>query len=88
MESQIMNNRQQTDLGGLYEICVCGKLSRRWSDWFDGFSVVETNGETLLTGQVADQAALHGVLSQVRDLGLPLLWVKRLGENEEPRPEG
>jgi hypothetical protein len=82
-----MNNRQQTDLGGLYEIRVFGKLSSRWSDWFDGFSVVETNGETLLKGQVADQSALHGVLSQIRDLGLPLLWVKRLGEYQEPKPE-
>jgi hypothetical protein len=78
-----MSSRQQTDLGGRYEIRVFGKLSSKWADWFDGFHIKQTNGETLLNGQVADQAALHGVLSKIRDLGLPLLLVKRIGQHRQ-----
>ena len=60
-----------------------GGLDREWSDWFDGFIVTpQASGETLLTGVVADQAALHGLLNKIRDLGLPLLSVKR-AESEE-----
>ena len=67
---------------GLYEIRVKGNLDLRWSDWFDGFSITPVgDGETLLIGSVADQAALHGVLHKIRDLGLPLLTVQRLGRD-------
>ena len=67
---------------GLYEIRVKGNLDLRWSDWFDGFSITPVgDGETLLVGSVADQAALHGVLHKIRDLGLPLLTVQRLGKD-------
>jgi len=60
----------------VYQIRVTGHLGREWSDWFDGLSItLEDNGETLLTGPVIDQAALHGLLRKVRDLGLPLLAV-------------
>ena len=60
----------------VYQIRVTGHLGREWSDWFDGLSItLEDNGETLLTGAVIDQAALHGLLRKVRDLGLPLLAV-------------
>ena len=56
-----------------------GNLNRKWSDWFDGFTVTpQADDETLLTGPVADQAALHGLLGKIRDLGLPLLLVKRV----------
>ncbi len=82
-----MRNRHRTDIGGIYEIRVFGKLSSRWSDWFDGFCIKQTNGETVLTGHVADQAALHGLLGKIRDLGLPLVLVKRLGEQREQKPE-
>src|SRR3954463_15153279 len=59
---------------GLYEIRLKGHLDDKWTDWFDGLTITRPdNGETLLRGQVVDQAALHGVLRQVRDLGLPLL---------------
>lgn len=59
-----------------YEIRVKGHLDLRWSHWFEGFAIaLKDNGETLLTGPVADQAALHGVLIKVRDLGLPLVSV-------------
>jgi hypothetical protein len=59
-----------------YRIEVAGHLDTGWSDWFDGFSIVqETETKTILVGQVADQAALHGLLTRIRDLGLPLLVV-------------
>ncbi len=63
----------------VYEIRVRGRLGPRWADWFEGLTVTpEANGDTLLTGPVVDQAALHGLLRRVRDLGLPLLSVVRL----------
>jgi hypothetical protein len=66
---------------GVYEIRVKGNLDLRWSDWFDGFAIAPVgDDETLLTGSVADQAALHGLLHKIRDLGLPLLTVQRLEE--------
>jgi hypothetical protein len=59
-----------------YRIRIKGHLGRQWADWFDGMTIMlDNNGETLLTGLVADQAALHGLLRKVRDLGLPLLSV-------------
>ena len=62
-----------------YEIRVRGHLGPRWADWFEGLTItLEDNGDTLLTGPVVDQAALHGLLRKVRDLGLPLLSVARL----------
>ncbi|HEY0604395.1 MAG TPA: hypothetical protein VGD58_15850 [Herpetosiphonaceae bacterium] len=62
-----------------YEIRIKGHLGGHWTDWFDGLSLtLEANGETRLTGPVVDQAALHGVLRKVRDLGLPLLAVMRI----------
>lgn len=59
-----------------YQIRLQGHLDAQWSDWFDGLTMtLEDNGETLLTGPVADQAALHGLLRKVRDLSIPLLSV-------------
>ena len=61
----------------VYQIRVTGHLGREWSDWFDGLSItLEDNGETLLSGPVVDQAALHGLLRKVRDLGMVLLSVE------------
>jgi hypothetical protein len=66
-----------------YRIRVQGILEDRWSDWFDGFEVApQAGGETLLTGPVADQAALHGLLAKIRDLGLPLLSVDQARPSE------
>jgi hypothetical protein len=63
----------------VYQIRIKGHLGRRWTDWFGGLSItLEDNGETLLTGPVVDQAALHGLLRKVRDLGLPLLSVTHI----------
>ena len=60
----------------VYQIRIQGHLGREWTDWFEGLTItLEDNGETLLTGSVVDQAALHGLLRKVRDLGLPLLSV-------------
>jgi hypothetical protein len=68
---------------GLYEIRIKGHLDDRWSDWFGGLAItLEDNGDTLLTGPVVDQAALHGLLKKVRDLGMPLVSVSPV----EPGP--
>lgn len=64
---------------GLYEIRVGGHLNKRWDDWFEGLTVTRTsNGETMLTGIIADQSALHGMLRKIRDLGIPLRSVNRI----------
>ena len=69
-----------TDEGGSYEIRLKGRLDARWAAWFDGLSLThESAGTTLIHGPVADQAALHGLLAKVRDLGLPLISVTRVG---------
>lgn len=68
--SSAANHHQQ------YEIRIKGHLNQRWSHWFEGFVIaLKDNGETLLSGPVVDQAALHGVLIKVRDLGLSLVSV-------------
>ena len=65
------------------EIRIKGHLDERWADWFEGLTITrEDNGETRLTGPVADQAALHGLLKKVRDLGLPLISVNRIEPNQ------
>jgi hypothetical protein len=59
-----------------YEIRLKGHLDDRWAEWFGGLTItLEDNGDTLLTGTVVDQTALHGLLKKVRDLGMPLLSV-------------
>jgi hypothetical protein len=60
----------------VYQIRMEGHLDAQWTDWFSGLSItLEENGDTLLTGPVADQAALFGLLKKIRDLGLPLISV-------------
>ncbi len=68
----------QSNEGGSYEIRLKGHLEPRWADWFDGLTLTrESDGTTVLSGSVVDQAALHGLLGKVRDLGLPLIAVNR-----------
>jgi hypothetical protein len=67
------------DEAGLYEIRLKGHLNNRWANWFDGLTIkLEEDGDTLLIGPVVDQAALHGLLKKVRDLGMPLVSVNLL----------
>ncbi len=71
---------------GRYEIRLTGHLEGRWAAWFDGLEVSHPgDGTTVISGSIADQAALHGLLQRVRDLGLPLLSVTRI---EQAIPEG
>ena len=74
---------EHPDGSGLYEIRIKGHLNNRWADWFEGLTItLEDQGDTLLTGLVVDQAALHGLLKRVRDLGMPLVSVSPV----EPGP--
>jgi hypothetical protein len=67
----------------VYQTRIRGHLGSQWTDWFEGLTItLEDNGDTLLTGPVIDQAALHGLLKKVRDLGLPLVSVSPV----EPGP--
>lgn len=64
----------------VYQIKIKGHLVPQWTDWFEGLTItLEEGGDTLLTGTVIDQAALHGLLKKVRDLGMPLLSVNSVG---------
>ena len=68
---------------GQYEIRLKGHLEARWTAWFDGLSLTkESDGTTVIRGSVIDQAALHGLLSKVRDLGLPLIAVTQLDSKQ------
>jgi hypothetical protein len=67
----------------VYQIRLKGHLGSQWIDWFEGLTItLEENGDTFLTGPVIDQAALHGLLKKVRDLGIPLLSVSLVQFNE------
>lgn len=73
--------------GGRYEIRLTGHLEARWGAWFDGLSVRHAgDGTTVISGVIVDQAALHGVLQRVRDLGLPLVSVVRVAPDPSDRP--
>jgi len=73
---------------GRYEIRLQGRLEARWAAWFDGLSLThESDGTSVLRGPVADQAALHGLLQKVRDLGLPLIAVMQAGVEQANGPD-
>jgi hypothetical protein len=77
--SEQRTSRGARDGVGRYEIRLNGHLDARWATWFDGLSVShEGDGTTVISGPVADQAALHGLLQRVRDLGLPLVSVSHI----------
>ena len=70
-----------------YELRVKGHLDARWADWFDGLTLTQwPDGTTTIHGAVADQAALHGLLQRLRDLGLTLISVEQLGPDTDERP--
>ena len=73
---QVVMSREINSEATTYQIRIKGHLGREWSDWFGGLDIsLDDNGDTLLIGQVVDQAALHGLLRKVRDLGMPLVSV-------------
>ena len=81
--SETHASRGRRPEAGQYEIRLQGHLDARWAAWFDGLTLTrEGDGTTLIQGPVVDQAALHGLLQKVRDVGLPLVSVR----NVEPDP--
>jgi hypothetical protein len=87
-----MSNRLDAQIDSseltIYQIRLEGQLGSQWTDWFGGLIItLEENGDTLLTGPVVDQAALHGLLKKVRDLGMPLISVNRAGLGHEDGSE-
>lgn len=77
--SNNLNPKSDSGRSIVYQIRLEGHLGPQWTDWFGGMTLaLEENGDTLLTGPVIDQAALHGLLKKVRDLGMPLLSLNRV----------
>jgi len=73
-----MSNKASPRQPTIYQIRIKGRLDSQWSDWFEGLTISPTEGgDTVLTGPVVDDAALHGLLKKVRDLGMPLISVNR-----------
>jgi hypothetical protein len=73
----IVSSGADADKPTLYEIRIKGQLDHHWTDWFGGLAItLQPNGDTLLSGPIVDQAALHGVLRKVRDLGMPLVSIR------------
>jgi hypothetical protein len=77
-----LNPRTDLDEPMAYQIRLKGHLGHEWADWFEGLTItLEEDGDTLLTGPVIDQAALHGLLKKVRDLGMSLVSVNPVGSS-------
>ena len=75
-------SERTADQPTVYQVRIQGHLGQQWADWFDGLTItLEEDGNTLLSGPVIDQAALHGILKKLRDLCLPLLSVNSKGHN-------
>jgi len=77
-----MAEGNEYDKPGRYEIRVKGSLGDLWSDWFDDFDIRVENDKTVLSGLVTDQAALHGLLTKIRDIGLTLLSIQQVADEQ------
>ncbi len=75
-----MTNGLEFDLPTPYQIHLKGALDSSWSDWFDGFTITIQGDETILNGSVIDQAALHGILAKINELGLPIVSVEKISQ--------
>jgi hypothetical protein len=87
-----MSNGQKSeddlDQPKLFQIRIQGHLSQQWQDWFEGLTLtLEEDGNTLLSGPIVDQSALHGILKKIRDLGIPLLSINSIGPNQSTSPD-
>jgi len=82
------NPKNDANQPRVYQIRIMGHLSPQWTGWFEGLTItLEENSNTLLTSTIIDQAALHGLLKKVRDLGLPLLSVNSAGVGPQDTSE-
>ena len=75
-----MMSEHSFDRPAIYQIHIQGVLDQSWSDWFGGFTITYPDHETLLEGTVTDQAALHGILAKINNLGLTLISVNKLSD--------
>jgi hypothetical protein len=83
------NSQRDADQRMVYQIRIKGHLRGLWADWFNGLTItLEEDGNTLLAGPVIDQAALHGILKKIRDLGLPLLSLNSMGTGPQDKLDG
>ena len=80
-----MADRRHYDQPTSYIIRIQGAIDSSWSDWFGGFTITRQNGETLLEGEARDQAALHGILAKINELGLALISVNKLADKRRQR---
>jgi hypothetical protein len=86
--SNELEPKTNSDQPVVYQIRIKGHLGRQWTDWFEGLTItLEEDGNTLLTGPVIDQAALHGLLKKVRDLGMPLVSVSPVESGHADTPD-
>ena len=83
----VTTSDRTADPGPHYEIRVAGHLAPRWSAWFDGLTVAtDDDGTTVIRGSVVDQAALHGLLQKLRDVGIPLVSLTQIPSNPSTEP--
>jgi hypothetical protein len=88
-ETKHVTDGREFDRPGIYQVRVRGILDKKWSSWFDGFTITpKKDGECLLTGLVSDQAALYGLISKIGSIGLPLLSVQRVEGEGQSSEEG
>ena len=80
-----MTNGRNYDQPTSYRICIQETIDPTWSDWFGGFTITPQNGETVLEGEVHHQAALHGILAKINELGLSLISVNKITDKRRQK---